>query len=104
MFRFVRVASTADIRLGEMRRFEVGHQRFVVAHTQDGYFAVVDECTHDSAPISDGQVHGREIVCARHGARFDLGTGAVTAPPALVPIDTLPVKIDGSDISVLLEE
>jgi 3-phenylpropionate/trans-cinnamate dioxygenase ferredoxin subunit len=104
MARFVKAASTTDIPLGGLRKFEIGYHRFVIAHTADGYFAVVDECTHDSAPISDGEVHGREIVCARHGARFDLGTGAVTAPPALVPIETLPLKIDGSDISVLLEE
>ena len=81
MARFERVASTRDIPLGEMKGFRVGYQRLVIAHTEGGFFAVVDECSHDSAPISDGQVLGHEVVCARHGARFDLKTGAVGELP-----------------------
>ncbi len=103
MAAFVRVASTDEIPEGKLKAFEIGYQKFVVAHTADGFFAVVDECTHDSAPISSGRVRGTEIMCTRHGARFDLKTGAVTAPPAIVPIDTLTVKVDGVDILVWLE-
>ena len=103
MAAFVRVASTDEIPEGKLKAFEVGYQKFVVAHTAEGFFAVVDECTHDSAPISSGRVRGSEIMCTRHGARFDLKTGAVTAPPAIVPIDTLTVKVDGVDILVWLE-
>jgi len=103
MGQFVRVADTNDIPEGKLRGFEIGHSRFVVAHTSEGFFAVVDECTHDGAPISNGKVRGTEIMCTRHGARFDLKTGAVTAPPAIVPIDTLTVKVDKSDILVWLE-
>ncbi len=103
MGQFVRVATTNDIPQGTLKAFVVGHQKFVIAHTTDGFFAVVDECTHDSAPISSGQVRGAEIICPRHGARFDIKTGAVTAPPAIVPIDILTVKVDGTDIQVWLE-
>ncbi|MBD3258492.1 Rieske 2Fe-2S domain-containing protein [candidate division GN15 bacterium] len=101
---FVKVANVSDIPEGKLKGFEIGHNKFVVAHTADGFFAVVDECSHDSAPISDGRVRGKDIMCTRHGARFDLRTGAVTAPPAIVPIDTLEVKIEGDDILVELEE
>jgi 3-phenylpropionate/trans-cinnamate dioxygenase ferredoxin subunit len=103
MGRFVRVAATDEIPQGEMKAFDVGHRKFVIAHSSEGFFAVVDECTHDSAPISSGRVRGTEIMCTRHGARFDLKTGAVTAPPAIVPIDILTVKVDATDILVWLE-
>ena len=103
MEKFVRVAATSDIPMGGLKGFEVGHSRFVIAHTAEGFFAVADECTHDSAPISSGRVRGNEIMCTRHGARFDLKTGAVTAPPAVVPIDTLTIKVDKDDILVWLE-
>lgn len=99
-----RVAKVTDIPLGEMAAFEISHTEFVIAHTKDGFFAVVDECSHDSAPISEGEIDEGEIVCPRHGARFDLKTGAVTAPPALTPIEPLAVKIEGDDILVLLED
>lgn len=103
MAGFVKVAQTGDIPVGQMRGFEIGPHRFVVVHTPDGFFAVVDECTHDSAPISDGRVRGNEVMCTRHGARFDLRNGAVTHPPAIVPLETLEVKVDSDDIMVLLD-
>lgn len=104
MARFRRVASTRDIPTGSMKPYTVGYQKLVIAHTEDGFWAVADECSHDSAPISDGELCGHEVVCVRHGARFDLRTGAVTAPPAVVPIDTLELKTDGENILVLIED
>jgi len=99
-----RVARSGDIPLGDMKQFEVGPARIVIAHTDDGFFAVADVCTHDSAPISDGEIDGGEVVCMRHGARFDLKSGVVTGPPALVPIDTYEVVVDGDNILVRLND
>ena len=99
-----KVAAVGDLEIGSMKEIEINHQKIVLAHTDDGYFAVADECSHDSAPISDGEVNGNEVVCVRHGARFDLKTGAVTAPPAIVPIDSYSIRIDGNDILVGLED
>ena len=104
MANWVRVAATSDIPEGKLKGFEVGYNRFVIAHTSDGFFAVADECSHDSAPISDGRVRDGEIMCTRHGARFDLKSGAVTAPPALVPIETLELKVEGRDVFVRLDD
>jgi len=104
MAEFQRVCSTADIPLGRLRGFEVGHHRIVIAHSEAGFFALADECTHDSAPIADGRVRGTDVMCTRHGARFDLATGAVTAPPAVAPLDTYEIKTEGDDILVRLED
>ncbi|MBP8288377.1 MAG: Rieske 2Fe-2S domain-containing protein, partial [Chromatiaceae bacterium] len=40
-----------------------------------------------------GTLNGREITCPRHGARFDITTGEVTAPPAYEAVAVLPVRI-----------
>ena len=77
MSDFRRIATTGEIPLGEMRSFDLGLYNIVIAHTDDGFFALRDECTHDSALISDGELDDGEVVCARHGARFDHATGAV---------------------------
>lgn len=104
MSEFVRVASLKEIPQGTMKAFEIKHRRIVVANTEEGVFAVADECTHDSAPISDGRLRpGGEIMCTRHGARFKLATGEVTAPPALAPLETYEVKLQGDDILVKLD-
>jgi 3-phenylpropionate/trans-cinnamate dioxygenase ferredoxin subunit len=44
------------------------------------------------------------VVCARHGARFDLATGAVKAPPALVPLEVYELRIDGDSILVRVDD
>jgi len=56
-------------------------------------YAIEDVCTHDGGPLADGEVSGCEIECPRHGARFDLRTGKVTAPPAYEDIAVFPVRI-----------
>lgn len=104
MTTFHKVATVGDLAIDSMTEVEINHQKLVIAHTDDGYFAVANECSHDSAPISDGELNGNEVVCIRHGARFDLRTGAVTGPPAIVPIDSFPIRIDGNDIMVGLED
>jgi 3-phenylpropionate/trans-cinnamate dioxygenase ferredoxin subunit len=56
-------------------------------------YAIEDVCTHDGGPLADGEVSGCEIECPRHGARFDLRTGKVTAPPAYEDVTVFPVRI-----------
>lgn len=98
---FVRVASRSDIPAGEMRSFVVDHVSVVICNVNNEFFALADECSHDSAPISDGTLDGKTIVCPRHGATFDLQTGDVTGPPAVVGIDKYELKLEGEDILIM---
>ena len=86
-----------------MKAFEVEHTGIVIGNVDGKFYAFQDECSHDSAPISTGHLIGKEIVCPRHGARFDIKSGAVTGPPAVAPIDTFEIKIEGEDIYILFE-
>ena len=99
---FVRVASVKDIPDGQTRGFTVGHVRVMVANVGGSFYALADECSHDAAPIAGGKMLDHEIVCPRHGARFDVRSGAVTGPPAVVGIDSYEVKVDGEDILIRL--
>ncbi len=104
MSKFKKVATTVEIPVGEMKAFHIGHDRIIICNIENEFYALLDECTHDSAPISSGHIQNNEVVCPRHGARFEIQSGAVKAPPALVPLDTYEVKIDGNDIYVKLED
>lgn len=103
MPEFVRVATVDEIPVGEMKAFEIRHNRLAVCHTEDGFHAIADECSHDSAPIGAGRLEGNEIVCPRHGARFDIRSGEVTAVPAVVGIDTFETKVENNQIYVRLD-
>lgn len=104
MGEYKKVATTDQIPAGEMKTFEVGYDKILICHTADGFYAIADECSHDSAPISQGELAGKEIICPRHGAKFDVSTGEVTGPPAVVPIDKYELKIEGENIYVMLED
>ena len=63
-------------------------------------YAIADHCSHDGGDIASGTVEGDEIICPRHGARFCIKTGEVTAPPAYENIDCFPVRIEQGRIQV----
>ena len=52
------------------------------------FFAIRDVCTHEEAPLSEGEVVEDEtIVCPWHGACFSLRTGEALTPPAIEPVE-----------------
>jgi 3-phenylpropionate/trans-cinnamate dioxygenase ferredoxin subunit len=66
-------------------------------------FAVRDECTHEAALLSDGDVADGAIECWRHGSRFDLRTGDVLNPPAVRAVATYQVRIKNGQVQVDLD-
>lgn len=73
-----------------------------LVRTGGAVHAVRDECTHESVPLSDGEVANGAIECWLHGSRFDLATGRVLSPPATRPVAVYGVRIDGEDVLVRL--
>ena len=50
------------------------------------FYAIDDVCTHDGGPLAEGELSGCEIMCPRHGARFDVRTGKALCMPAFEPV------------------
>jgi 3-phenylpropionate/trans-cinnamate dioxygenase ferredoxin component len=63
-------------------------------------YAIEDVCTHDGGPLEQGTLEGETIVCPRHGATFDVRTGDVITLPAVVPLMTFDLSVEGDDIFV----
>lgn len=70
----------------------------------DRYYAIEDVCTHDGQPLTDGPLIDCQIVCPRHGARFDLATGKATRMPATSPVRTFAVEVRTDGIYVSPDE
>jgi 3-phenylpropionate/trans-cinnamate dioxygenase ferredoxin subunit len=64
------------------------------------FYAIEDVCTHDGGPLDQGELEGEEIECPRHGGRFDVRSGRATMMPAVMPVQTYAVRIDGDDLFV----
>ena len=104
MPRFVTFAKTSEIGPGERDILEIEGWWIAVFNVGGQYYAIEDVCTHDDGPIGEGELYGYEIECPRHGARFDIRTGAVTRMPAVVPVKWFPTRVEGDEIQVGLDD
>jgi 3-phenylpropionate/trans-cinnamate dioxygenase ferredoxin component len=97
---FIPVAAVEDLPTGKRMYVEIDGQQIVVFNLAGGLFAIADVCSHDDGPVGDGDLEGEEVICPRHGARFDLRTGKALALPAVVDIPAYPVRVREGQIEV----
>jgi 3-phenylpropionate/trans-cinnamate dioxygenase ferredoxin subunit len=99
---FHRVGKSAEIADGGFELCEVDERLVIVFRIGSEYYCIDDVCTHDGGTLSDGEVHGCEIACPRHGARFDIRDGRALSMPATQDTRAHQVKLEGDEIWVRL--
>lgn len=60
-----------------------------------GFCATQALCTHRAGPLSEGTVDDSTVTCPLHGARFNIWSGAVLRGPAVEPLATYRVTVEG---------
>jgi 3-phenylpropionate/trans-cinnamate dioxygenase ferredoxin component len=98
----VAVARAGTIEPGTTQRVVVEDVAILLCNVGGTLYAIEDVCTHDGAPLDQGALDGRRITCPRHGAVFDVITGAVLALPAVLPVRTFVVNVTGDDVYIEL--
>jgi 3-phenylpropionate/trans-cinnamate dioxygenase ferredoxin component len=79
--------------------------RFVIVVLLEGkVYCIEDLCTHDGGTFGDGELEGNCIVCPRHGAKFDVRTGAAACMPATEPTLSHEVEVRNDEVYVRLRE
>lgn len=101
---WTKVCSTEELTPDIPRGVVVNGVPVCVVRTDGEFFAVRNACTHEGVPLSSGEVAAFVIECFQHGSRFDLRTGEVLSPPAVEPLLTYPVRVEGVDLEVDLPE
>ena len=94
MTGWIRVCARKDLLPGEFQIAYDGDTAIAVFNIDGAYYAIEDVCTHDGGELAGGPIEGFEVECLRHGARFDVRTGAATCPPAYEPTVSFPVKVE----------
>jgi 3-phenylpropionate/trans-cinnamate dioxygenase ferredoxin component len=97
---YVPVAKVSDVAPGTVKYVGVGPEEIALCNVDGEFYAIADVCTHDGGSLDQGSLDGYQIECPRHGARFDVRTGAVRALPAILPIPTFDVRVEGDTILV----
>ena len=100
MPEWVRVAAAAECPPGTLLGVAAGSERIVLANVEGDIYALLDRCSHQDFPLSDGELEGDRIECIYHGAAFDVCTGRAMQLPAIRPVKTFPVEVRGDEVFV----
>jgi len=104
MTDYLKACAVDDVPDGGAVRVVVGGLPLAIVRSDGNVYAIFDVCSHQDVPLSEGDVEEGTIECWLHGSRFDLATGRPTGLPATRPVPVYPVKIDGDDVLVALQE
>ena len=94
------VAKRSELAAGTTRRIETDGIEILLCDVDGEVYAIEDVCTHDGGPLDQGELEGACVVCPRHGATFDVRTGAARTLPAVLPVATYDVTVEGDDVFV----
>lgn len=101
MSEYVKVAAVDEVPVGGSKLVEIDYVRVALFNLEGTIYAIEDVCTHDGGPLVEGEVlDGCQVMCPRHGARFDIRTGEALSFPAFEATNTYNVKVEGDDILI----
>src|SRR5690349_1768278 len=101
---FVSVANVSDVPDPGKMLVEVDDRLVALFHVGGQWFAIDDVCTHDGGPLAEGKLEDHTIACPRHGAKFDIRTGAALTMPATKGTASHEVKLEGGQVFVKLRD
>lgn len=104
MENFVEVARVEDIPPGTAAVADVKGVEIAVVNAGGEFYALSNECTHAGGSMGEGElIDERSLECPLHGSVFDVTTGEVIGPPAEVPLETYPTKVENGVVKVAVD-
>lgn len=104
MAEYTKVANVEDLDSSGKTVLEVEDRIVVLVHVDGGFYCLDDVCTHDDGPLSDGELDGCDLICPRHGARFDVCSGKAKSLPATRATISHEVKVENGEVFVKVSE
>ncbi|HKT75797.1 MAG TPA: non-heme iron oxygenase ferredoxin subunit [Sphingobium sp.] len=95
-----RVIPISALSYGEVHGCRIEGRDIAIYHSDEGFFATADHCSHGAALLSEGLLDGCRIECPLHGAQFDIRTGEALSSPAYLPIQALPLRVRDGHVEV----
>jgi len=99
-YDFVQVVEAGDVPPGDRLMVEVDGEPIAIFNVSGQFYAIGDVCTHDDGPLGDGELDGYQLICPRHGARFDVRSGKALTLPAVVDTPWYPVRVQDGWVEV----
>ena len=97
---FIKAAAKSEFPEGKGKKVVIGGKNIGVFNIDGKFYAIDHKCTHMGGPLSQSEVKDFCVTCPWHGSEFDIRTGALKKGPALRPVKSYPVKVEGEDVLV----
>ena len=101
---YVPVARVAEVPPGSRRVVGVGSHAVLLVNLDGIVYATPDACPHREWPLSQSELRGDVLKCARHGWEFDVPSGRAVYPPFGYRLRHLPVQVVDDTIEVAWTE
>ena len=99
-----RVAQLSQLGADRAERVVVDGENILLIRDGDTVRAYAADCPHAGGPLEQGALCNGRIICPWHKATFQVATGGVLEPPALVALDRYRVVVTGDDVMVTPEK
>ena len=98
---FVTAIKTSEIPAGGVTAIDLRGTRIALTNVGGTYYAFDDTCTHEQCSLAEeGELAGTTVTRTCHGSEFDVRTGKVLAPPALVPLNVYRTRVEGEALQI----
>ena len=113
MVRYVAV-KTSDVPAGGNKVVSVGGREIVIFHANGEFFALLNRCPHEGAPLSHAvcvaHLHSSEpgefkrsrvgelLRCPWHGWEYDMRTGQSYCDPSRLKVRAYPVTVSAATV------
>jgi nitrite reductase/ring-hydroxylating ferredoxin subunit len=100
MSEFRKGIKVSDLPEGSMKTVNVGGEDVLLVNTENKFYAIGAICKHEEWDLSEGSLEGTKVICAGHGAIWDLTTGKPEFDEPLSEEPLYDVKIEDGYIYV----
>ena len=94
------LCSAAEVAPGTALKVETGELALAVFNVGGEFFVTDDMCTHGPGSLSEGYIEGDVVECNFHNGQFNIKTGAVVAPPCMVPVKTYKTLVENGRVLI----
>ena len=100
----LKIGLTSELSQQAIQCIELAEQQFVLIYLDNEFTLLDNLCPHKAAALCDGDIHGTEIICPWHHARFDIKTGRGLTPLAGKGVKRWSLHIEKGELLVDLKD
>jgi biphenyl 2,3-dioxygenase ferredoxin component len=94
------LCGTDEVAPGTALKVETAGLTLAVYNLDGEFYVTDDNCTHGPGSLSEGFIEGDVVECNFHNGQFNIKTGAVVAPPCMVPIKTYQTIVENGRVLI----